>query len=490
MSSSPLTQIPAEVNTRISRNTALKTASPSQFSKNQLHMCDYCQRTFPFKVALQLHIKDHILQYAFKCSICKAGFNSKYQFSMHQRKHTGDRPFKCNECDVRFMNSSNLQRHIRNGICVKNVSSGNASSLNSITSSVALAIEPIKINIPANLTKCSGSTTNPKYCLKCNETFTSLEDYIHHQDLHKTRNVFTCKLCLKNFCTLPRKNVETLGEDELYWRNKCMLCGVTCDGDTASSAHLQKHLDNNEDLYCKQCQVANNEKTAKVMHTVNHHNCFPLQNSNDNDHYNDVSSNAEQVSTGNQDFKSSYSEKLSASETLPISASTVSSELCVEKTVPYTFVCDSTSTSIASSSLYDNTCINTTIPTITHINPFQTTYFTTNVNNNNNFIGTFYHTNINGQQRMYQSVCNIVPNFPLLPTTNHLALTSAIESSTFSSDTIRCSNNNNIITGQLLDGGSIMTAATTSNIVVVNPAIRNITTTESRQQQQQLTHFL
>ncbi|XP_056326449.1 zinc finger protein OZF [Danio aesculapii] len=75
--------------------------------------CLQCQRSFPLKRFLQVHLKIHTGEKLFVCQHCGKTYTHQGNFKVHVRMHTGERPFICPHCGKQFHHEGNLKSHIR-----------------------------------------------------------------------------------------------------------------------------------------------------------------------------------------------------------------------------------------------------------------------------------------------------------------------------------------------------------------------------------------
>ncbi|KAH8359801.1 hypothetical protein KR093_008913 [Drosophila rubida] len=111
----------------------------TQPKENVRHYCNYCDKSYATKYALNGHINLHLgltpfkcklcdMQFAdpqskkkhemrhdskrpFECDICLKGFYVRSKLKEHERIHTGERPYRCDVCDAYFRYKFNLYSH-------------------------------------------------------------------------------------------------------------------------------------------------------------------------------------------------------------------------------------------------------------------------------------------------------------------------------------------------------------------------------------------
>lgn len=73
--------------------------------------CRHCERSFPLKQLLDIHMKNHDRERTFVCDSCGHKFFTKYDLAKHSHTHSGDKPFTCVVCEKSFSRESLLHRH-------------------------------------------------------------------------------------------------------------------------------------------------------------------------------------------------------------------------------------------------------------------------------------------------------------------------------------------------------------------------------------------
>ncbi|KAH8311795.1 hypothetical protein KR044_008064 [Drosophila immigrans] len=114
-------------------------AQEPQPKENVRHYCNYCDKSYATKYALNGHINLHLgltpfkcklcdMRFAdpqskkkhemrhdskrpFECDICLKGFYVRSKLKEHERIHTGERPYRCDVCDAYFRYKFNLYSH-------------------------------------------------------------------------------------------------------------------------------------------------------------------------------------------------------------------------------------------------------------------------------------------------------------------------------------------------------------------------------------------
>lgn len=66
------------------------------------HVCSVCDCSFPWKTALNLHLKNHSVNQGYKCSTCGKDYQSRQRLIRHLRSHREEGPFSCEICSQNF----------------------------------------------------------------------------------------------------------------------------------------------------------------------------------------------------------------------------------------------------------------------------------------------------------------------------------------------------------------------------------------------------
>ncbi|XP_056309706.1 zinc finger protein 260 [Danio aesculapii] len=82
-------------------------------SREMLHSCHVCGKTFASPSSLGAHFVCHSNERPFGCKYCKFRFSRLADLKKHERIHTGEKPYNCSLCGRRFNRTENLKRHLR-----------------------------------------------------------------------------------------------------------------------------------------------------------------------------------------------------------------------------------------------------------------------------------------------------------------------------------------------------------------------------------------
>ncbi|XP_010775935.1 zinc finger protein 239-like [Notothenia coriiceps] len=82
-------------------------------TNQKLFICSVCNRGFPRKSQLEVHMASHQTFKPYRCLECGKSFTQKTRLKTHQSVHTGERPFSCKICGKMFSRQDNCMRHER-----------------------------------------------------------------------------------------------------------------------------------------------------------------------------------------------------------------------------------------------------------------------------------------------------------------------------------------------------------------------------------------
>ncbi|XP_022910874.2 zinc finger protein pita-like [Onthophagus taurus] len=202
--------------------------------KTDVFPCDQCERSFPLKQLLELHMRNHERERGYKCSICNRKFFTKNDLGKHIQTHSNNKPFECVVCNKSFSREALLQRHERTHVDV------------------------------------------PKYlCTTCDRTFLTRDDLDCHVVKHNKKRPYTCGICNKSFVFkqgLERHEV-THAEEKPH---KCNYC----EASFTSPIKLMRHITTHAGLRPYPCKVCG--RTFLLSHHLTRHMRSHYSSRNDN----------------------------------------------------------------------------------------------------------------------------------------------------------------------------------------------------------------
>lgn len=186
-------EIATEILETVDESDAIRYAPPVE---TDVFPCNMCERSFPLRQLLDIHMANHIRERSFACNICKKGFFSKYDLGKHKLIHTGEKPYKCVVCKKAFSRSTLLTRH-----------------------------EKIHTDQPKLL------------CVYCERQFLSKTELDKHTERHKKRRPFPCKMCGKSFAF--KQGLER--HEAVHAKEQPHQC-EHCDKSFPTPSKLARHL--------------------------------------------------------------------------------------------------------------------------------------------------------------------------------------------------------------------------------------------------------
>ncbi|XP_065073689.1 zinc finger protein pita-like [Ochlerotatus camptorhynchus] len=171
----------------------IKNAPPVE---THVFPCPECERSFPLRQLLDIHMKNHNRERNYPCELCDRRFFSKYDLAKHNLTHTGERPYVCIICKAAFSRSTLLTRH-----------------------------QKVHKDMPKYL------------CMYCERTFLSNEDLQKHCQFHQKRRPFQCQKCPKSFAYK-----QGLERHEVTHETNLPFPCEHCDLTFATAGKLARHL--------------------------------------------------------------------------------------------------------------------------------------------------------------------------------------------------------------------------------------------------------
>ena len=222
----------------------------------RVHACNQCERTFPLRQALLLHIQRAHRDRNYKCTECDRMFFSKYDLTKHMSTHSEEKPFNCQICNKQFSRANLLQRHekvhrdeLRYGCqhCDREFFTTDELEKHEETSHKA---------------------SKPFQCNICNKRFTYKQGLERHEMLHNEDKTFVCEYCKEAFRTstkLARHLTSHAG-------HRPYMC-KTCPRTFLLSHHLTRHMRTHsveKRHSCEDCGKAFKRKESLEVHQLTH----------------------------------------------------------------------------------------------------------------------------------------------------------------------------------------------------------------------------
>uniref|UniRef100_A0A7G3ACI4 Putative c2h2-type zn-finger protein n=1 Tax=Lutzomyia longipalpis TaxID=7200 RepID=A0A7G3ACI4_LUTLO len=261
----------------------LKNHVASQHGSDVQYICDYCNKAFPIKERLRLHLRIHTGEKPYKCTICPKQFARGGQLSQHMLSHNGVKKHRCNFCPSAFSCSANLKLHTkahndeRDYTCHKCGKSflrpdalnkhltcfhGNVKAFHCpICKKMFKGHLPQHMRIHKNL--------KPHGCADCGTAFTQRSQLVVHQRIHSGERPYRCQVCWQAFAhsSVLKLHIRKHTGEKPF---KCPLC----NGETAFSQlpHLKKHMQaihkQDKPYMCESCSQFFRTKIEHMQHVA------------------------------------------------------------------------------------------------------------------------------------------------------------------------------------------------------------------------------
>lgn len=254
----------------------------------ELFVCDYCQKAFPIKERLRLHMRVHTKEKPYACPHCPKRFARGGQLVQHTRTHTGSRPFSCKHCPAQFTCSANLKLHIKRhldvrdyvcDICGKTFIRRDAlkKHLNCFHNNVrafhcTICNKELKGHLPQHMR--THRQDRPHGCAACGARFAQRSQLTVHQRVHSGEKPYRCQVCWKAFAHSTALKLHT----RRHTGEKPFRCPL-CDNIAFSQLpHLKKHMlcihKTDKPYLCRSCKTFYKTKNALEEHMAQ---CAPAQ---------------------------------------------------------------------------------------------------------------------------------------------------------------------------------------------------------------------
>lgn len=232
----------------------LKNAYPV---KTNVYPCEYCERSFPLRQLLDIHVANHIRDRKFTCEVCQKGFFSKYDLGKHSLIHTGEKPFKCVVCSKAFSRSTLLRRH-------EKVHSDQPKFLCAHCERPFLSREEWEKHTTNHL------KNRPFICKICNKSFAFKQGLERHEIVHSSDQPYKCEHCDQGFSTQGKlaRHLTAHAGSRPY---PCRICDKSYLLSHHLSRHMRSHKGAGAGTYkCYECNDTFNNREGLIYHSAVH----------------------------------------------------------------------------------------------------------------------------------------------------------------------------------------------------------------------------
>ncbi|XP_014477980.1 PREDICTED: uncharacterized protein LOC106746195 [Dinoponera quadriceps] len=222
----------------------------------RVHACDQCDRTFPLRQALALHIQNAHRDRNYKCTECERMFFTKYDLNKHMTTHSEEKPYSCQICQKQFSRQNLLHRH-------EKVHRDEARYNCQHCDREFFTTEDLEKHEDAMHKK-----DKPFQCNICNKRFQYKQGLERHETLHNEDKTFVCEYCKEAFHT-STKLARHLTSHAGHRPYMCKLCPRTF----LLSHHLTRHMRTHsveKRHVCEDCGKAFKRKESLEVHQLTH----------------------------------------------------------------------------------------------------------------------------------------------------------------------------------------------------------------------------
>ena len=190
------------------------------------HPCPVCGKAFTRSRELQYHILVHTGEKPFNCKVCKKSFNHPSSLKSHKLIHERGKSYSCLQCGKQFTTNNEMKRHTHTAIeeqpcscvqCGKEFKSNKELRRHAIT-----------------------HTARTNFCLKCDNTFKTIQGLRYHEGIHMLEKRYPCSWCKKVWYSYRSLEAHI----KIHTRGKSYICSI-CDRTFSQLGALKYHQKKN-----------------------------------------------------------------------------------------------------------------------------------------------------------------------------------------------------------------------------------------------------
>lgn len=241
------------VTTEMMDRDPMKIAPPVE---TNVFPCSECERSFPLRQLLEIHIQNHNRERNYPCEMCDKRFFSKYDLAKHNLTHTGERPYVCIICKAAFSRSTLLTRH-------QKVHKDQPKFLCMYCERTFLSNEDLQKHA------VNHEKIRPFKCTKCPKTFAYKQGLERHEVTHDKNLPFPCEHCDLSFATAGKlaRHLTAHAGNRPY---PCRWCNRSFMLSHHLTRHVRAHQGGQGAYKCSECTIVYYSQDELIYHSAIH----------------------------------------------------------------------------------------------------------------------------------------------------------------------------------------------------------------------------